>query len=147
MVIASAIVDVRLFKFIYSNAKERFDLRTLREIDLRRGWRYPKRSYQILTLLMIPVDVSLICIAISILFGSVSNARLTKVAIERVIISLMLLSVTVLEYYYPRRNCCKKDKTVIVAPQFEEDKGNKYRVMSASVLTDLDNTANRSILL
>ena len=152
LVIVSVIVDLRLFKFIYSNIKDRFDLRTLREADLRRGWRYPKRSYQILSLLMVPLDLALLCIALSLLLGTESDERLKKVSLERVIICIILMGLTVLEYYMPSRNCCERGKTVIVAPQevpkFDDmDKSDKYRVISASVLTDVDHMANRSILL
>ena len=65
-----------------------------------------------------------------------------QVSLERVLISLFLIASTILEYFMPGRNCCRRDKSKTVAPQegpVFKDKNNNhpYRVLSASMLTDV----------
>ena len=145
-------IDVRFFKLIYSNMAGRLNLRTLNDEDDSIGKR-PKRLYMILSMLAIPFDLSLIFIAVSLLAQPDVATRLMQVSLERVLISLFLIASTILEYFMPGRNCCRRDKSKTVAPQegpVFKDKNNNhpYRVLSASMLTDVaDQTANRTVTL
>ena len=108
-------IDIRFFKLIYSNMMDRLDLRTLRNIDIRQGWR-PKRVFMLMSMLTIPFDLTLIIIAFSLLVWPDADTRLKKVAVERILINLLLISMTVLEYFVPNRSCCERTKTKTVAP-------------------------------
>lgn len=104
-------------------------MRTLREIDARRGW-WPKRLYMLLSLMMVPSDFALACIATTLLGWPEADTRLTKVAVERIIISLILMSMTVLEYFWPRRKT-----TITVAPKYlDANVSQKYLVFASSIV-------------
>lgn len=60
-------------------------------------------------MLTIPFDLTLAIIALSLLAWPDADTRLKQVAIERILISILLISLTVLEYFVPNRRCCKRD--------------------------------------
>ena len=104
------LTTVPFFKLIYSNMIDRLDLRTLREVDMRQGWR-PKRIYKLLSMLAIIFDLALVIIAVTLLLMPEADTRLKQVAVERILISSGLICMTTLEYYVPNRNCCKRNKS------------------------------------
>ena len=136
LVMSSFAIDLRLFKLIYTNAMDRLDLSTLRELDIRPGWRYPKRLYMILSLINVPIDFIIALIAITVLGSPEADARLIKVAVERILIAIMLMSITILEYYFPHRDCCKRKKTITVAPT-KAIPVSAYLMLSASVTSEV----------
>ena len=147
----SFIIDLRFFKLIYSNTHDRFDLKTLREIGKNRGWQQPYRLYKLLSLLCVFFDLALAAIAAALLSQSDIDTRLTKVTVERILISTIIILLTILEYY---GNCRRRVKPVTIAPsqsltkqndEIKSDGGEQHHLLTASVLTDLaDNSINRS---
>mmetsp|Transcript_39905 Transcript_39905/g.52225 ORF Transcript_39905/g.52225 Transcript_39905/m.52225 type:complete len:239 (+) Transcript_39905:460-1176(+) len=156
LVVLSFAINLRFFKLIYTNVAERFNLRSLRDAEIRNGWR-PRRFYMLLCMFMVPFDLALCIIALVLLSWPNADSRLVKVAVERILICLILVTITVTEYYKPRRNCCKREQSYVVpdkdgdslvAPDYNSGKSaNDYRALTSSVLTDIDQTNNRSFAL
>ena len=108
-------LDVRVFKLSYCNLSSRFNYRTLRDTDIRQSPR-PKRLYMILSFFAIPFDLAMAIIAITVLVWPDADTRLIKESIERICIAIILITMTILEYYMPKRNCRKSKKSFTIAP-------------------------------
>ena len=98
-----------------------------------------------LSLLTVPLDIGLCIIAVSILTWPEADSRLCKVAVERILISFLLLALmTIFEYVKPWHRCCnKREGTSLVIPTVamppDQTKKNDYRVVyNSSVVTDVD---------
>ena len=58
----------------------------------------------LLSILMVPSDISLCFVAISVFQQPQADSQLKKAAIERVIVSLLTAALTLAEFVLPQRN-------------------------------------------